>query len=230
MSLRRPEAPSPWPVSNPTTAAGKKAAELHADWVKQFAWVESVEADHAKARAAKDDALEALRAATTPKAQGAAEAKLAEAEKTLAGPWMARLDGPIRAAGIARSTFMDHVDSHLEELIEEPELADAADAAPERVLAAIERLIAEVGNWQDQRNAYAELVRLAPQLRPTALPDLSGPVGELERAARKVLADPRSVPAPKPDRSHLQQRAVDRGEADWVGAGEGGAVQFVRHN
>ncbi len=229
MSMIRPPAPTPWPLTTPTTAAGKKASELHADWVKQFAWVEQIEADHAEARTAKADALEALRMATTPKAQGTAEAALAEAETKLNGPWAARLDGPIRAANDARSAFMEHVDSNLEELIAEPELADPADAAPARLVAAIESLVAEVGNWQERRKAYEALVRLAPQLRPTALPDLDGSVAELARSAEKVLADPRRVAAPKPDRDQLRQRAVDRGEAEWQGAGEGGAVRFVRH-
>jgi hypothetical protein len=231
MSLVRPAAPTPWPVTNPTTPAGKKAAELHADWVKRFAWVEQVEAEHAKARSAKTDALEALRAATTPKAQAAAEATLAAAVAKLSGPWMARLDGPIRATGEAQSAFQEHVDSNVEELLTEPELGDEAEAAQARVVAAIERLVAEVGNWQDTRTAHAQVVRLASQLQDRDLPVLDGDLVDLAKAAQKLLADSGSVKAPKLNRHALRQRAVDRGEAEWqdVGGGAGHIVKFVRH-
>ena len=188
MSINRPAGPVLWPLTEPSTDAGKEAKQLHAAWVEKFGWVEKVEADYAKASAARREAEAALGQARSPKAQGQAEAAYNKAKEALEGPWVARLEGPARASEDARAAFLEHVDDSLEELLSEPQLAEAAEVAREQMLGTVEALVSQVERWDAAHRDYFDVLRLAERIEPNAtLPRLPDSLRELARNAEGVL-------------------------------------------
>jgi hypothetical protein len=192
--VNRPNEPTRWPISDPQTEAGKKAAERHAEWCEQFARVEKVEADHAAARRAVTEAEEAIAAADTLKAGEAAEKRYKAAKDALGGPWQARLQGPVRSSGKAEATLREHVTANLAELLTEPELADAAEDAREGVIDAARRLADALDQWLSVADAHRALVKLADGIDGRSIPTLSPAASEARGSVARVLQDEASSP------------------------------------
>ncbi|HWA55228.1 MAG TPA: hypothetical protein VG816_13750 [Solirubrobacterales bacterium] len=218
--MSRVAEPIAWPLTKPATTTGKRASDLHADWVKAFDQVEKIEGERAKTRADLREAEAVMRSATAPKARAEAEAAHAAAREALNGPWDARLDAPRRASEDAHGALRAYVDANFEELCSEPELGEAADLTRDGILNAAESVIAGVERWGECRRAFEPLVRFAEQLDVRALPDLPPQVRDLVRACEVVLEKQATAPtagrvqAPRPSQRHLDQRTIDRGEAE----------------
>jgi hypothetical protein len=186
--MQRPNEPATWPLTNPQTTAGKKATELHAAWVEQFARVEGVEADHAKATADLADAEAALGNAGTAKAAADAEKAYAAAKAALDGPWQARLRGPANASREAEYALRRYVTENRDELLAEPELGDAAEDAREAVLDAASQLATAFEQWRNVANLHADVVKLADDIDRRSIPGLSPTARETAESVQRMLA------------------------------------------
>jgi hypothetical protein len=190
----RPNAPADWPVTNPQTPAGKKATELHAAWVEQFARVEQVEAEHAKATADLDAAEQAIGNAQTAKAAGEAEKAYAAAKAAMDAPWQARLRGPVSSSHEAEWDLRHHITENLAELLSEPELGDAAEDAREAVLESARQQTAAFQEWQRVAGAHRAVVSLADGIDGRSVPNLSPTAKAARAATEQMLAAESSQP------------------------------------
>lgn len=220
--MRPAEPLAPWPIIKPITAAGKRAAELHATWAEQHERIAAVEAEFL-------DAQEALRAASAGlesvlyeaaqtgkrgKAVTDAEAAFTQAEQKANAPWAHRVEAPVRAAEDARDAYEVHISEYLDELLSEPELGDEAEEARDAVLAATQAQVEAFARLRRARTANEAIVKVADGINGRSIPTLDGAAREACLAAERILGD--GLPAPRPDHRSLSDRRVLRGEARQV--------------
>lgn len=206
----RPTTPSAWPLTDPKTSAGKKATELHAAWVTQFARVEKVEADHAQARADLIAAEDAISNASSAKASEAAEKSYAAAKEAVAGPWDARLVGPVRGSEQAQAEFREHVTANLPAILSE--LDEGAEEAQIAVLATTEAQVAAFDRLGQVESDLRAVLTNAEQINARAIPSVGAAAVTARRSSEALLADPGSVPVLRVGERDLQERELRLGD------------------
>lgn len=225
--MNRAQPLAEWPILKAKTAAGKRAAELHAEWAEQHKRIAAVEQEHASAQEAlraanarlRDAHYEANKAGKSGKDVAEAEAAFLKAEEEANAPWSHRLEAPIRSAEDARSAFQIHVTETLDELLDEPDLAEAAVSARDAVIAATEAQSEAIDGWLSAHRAHELVLAQADGITAQALPSLPMFVGDLRRTGEELLMGegrPGRLAAPcLPARQRLQRR-LDRGESELV--------------
>lgn len=206
----RPSKPAAWPLTDPKTPAAKKATELHAAWVKQFARVEKVEADHAQARADLVAAEAAIGNADTAKSSEAAEKAYAAAREAVAGPWDARLVGPVRGSEQAEAAFREHVTANLPAILSE--LDQGAEEAQAEVLATTEAQVAAFDRLGQVESDLRAVLTNAEQINARAIPSVGANAVTARRSSEALLADPGSVPVLRIGTRDLQERELRLGD------------------
>lgn len=241
-----PAAPlATFPLSNPTTDAGKRAAELHVTWAKhhdRIAAVERAYLDAQKAlKAANAEMEQALYAAAAADRRGGtvarAEAVYATAKAETEAPWQQRLRAPIMAAERARAEYEAHISDKLDAILAEPELAGEAESAREEVLATTEAQAAAFERWFRCRAAHEAIIGSAEGINGRSIPDLGAAATAARQAGDSMLISRETarpgagepLPYPRVSQRALDDRRVRRGEADVVEVGgpAGKGIQIV---
>lgn len=222
-----------FPLVNPTTDAGKRAAELHAAWAKHHDRIAAVERAYLGAQEAMkvanaemEQALYAAAAAGSSRGRAVAnaEAAFATAKADAEAPWEQRLRAPIMAAEQARAEYEAHISDTLDAILAEPELADEAEAARDEVLATTQAQAVAFERWGRCRAAHAAIIGPAEGITNQSLPHLGAAATAARQAGEAMLAAQatarpaagESLPCPRVSQRALADRRVRRGEAEVV--------------
>jgi hypothetical protein len=187
--------PGHFPVSDPQTDAGGHAAKLHAAWRKQYDRADALDRDHAQAhvdlrdaRLALQDAIHDAELAPSARKRALVEeltTKARLAEDHAAQPWAERKAATNAATETRRVAFGAYVDTHLEELLAEPELTDAAADARQGLLDALEAIETAAERFQEVRLSHVYLLSFAQLMDGQDVPTL-GAFKAATNAARDV--------------------------------------------
>jgi hypothetical protein len=209
--------PDPFPIESPKTSAGKKAAKLHAAVTDAHARIVELECAQRDAKAEHVEADRALRAhlldvelgkaADAPKREAELTAAVKVAADRVAEPWAARLDAAAAAIRSRMAEYAAHVNETAEELLTEPELADAAIEAHEAIVEAIETLDETLARWQEVKRRHVGIVKYAEGLDAVAMPELYV-LDDVRRAiGAALLRGPEDIPTPTMPEHALARRA-----------------------
>ncbi|HEX3241119.1 MAG TPA: hypothetical protein VHR18_13415 [Solirubrobacterales bacterium] len=213
---------APFPIADPTTDAGKQAAELHAAWREQHGRAAQVETDYQAARQELPAADVALREALadaelkgdhSSSDVAKAEKRYAAAKEAAEGPWEQRAAATFHAAEQRRGEYAAFVDANLDELLADGLLTDAADAR-QGIIDAAEALQASIDRWREVLGNNSLLIAQASSIDGQAMPEMSGPVAAIEQPLDTLLLSTDSIPSPAPQQRHLRERRRVLAEAD----------------
>jgi hypothetical protein len=157
-------------VEDPQTPEGIEARRLadrfealdtRADEIEQEAreaWGAQRDAQHALREHLRESALEGK----PPAREKALTDAMRKADATAAEPWGARIEAAREASSRAYQDMQRHLAEHGPALLEE--FRDEAEAACERVEAAVAEIRAALGQWHDTANRVGALVAHIPGL------------------------------------------------------------------
>jgi hypothetical protein len=228
-----PAAPlATFPLGNPTTDAGRRAAELHATWANHHDRIAAVERAYLDAQEAlkvsNAEMEQALYGAAATGRRGRAvahaEAAYATAKTEAEAPWEQRLRAPIMAAEQARAEYESHISNNLDAILTEPELAEEAGAARDEVLATTQAQAAAFERWLRCRGAHEAIIGSAEGINGRSIPDLGAAATAARQAGESMLASQETarpaagepLPYPRVSQRALDDRRVRRGEAEVV--------------
>ncbi|MGI8804345.1 MAG: hypothetical protein ACR2IN_01365 [Thermoleophilaceae bacterium] len=182
---------------DPQGEAAKELSRLEAAILEATA-KRNAEANDQRRREAEANRIhrELVEAVAAGKETGELEQQLAEAKAAADERW--RLVGLERAEQRAKEARDAHIEDHFEELF--AELVPDAQAARERVLAALAEAREAVNAWQGEAARMGELMRRRPDVDGF----ISG-TAEVERLGRS-LRSPGDIPAPVPRSMLIRER------------------------
>lgn len=213
MSIFHTVAPGAFPIKTPQTATGKTALSLFEAWTEGYRRSEHLRREqrdaHDDLRRIESDLSEAHFRAEMgqgdPKQTKTLDTARKAAQERIASDWDARFQAADRAREQRRSQFVAFVDEHLDDLLEEPELADAATAATQAVIAAVNTARGALDNYRAVLEGHRYLLGLASTIDGRSLPTDPGIPGLREAIAYLDEHGDEAVPAPRPTEAALER-------------------------
>jgi hypothetical protein len=219
MNLPRP------PFTNPKTAAAKTAIKLYEDAQAAEAKVEAAHDRGRDAHDARDRARRALALddGSDEKRTATLRAELTAAQTEAELPWGEAIEEAGREAFRAASAYTSHLDRHVLDLLDEPELQEAARVAQARVQDAVREVVEAANAFRTFGLSVEAILRMASGLsvHDARVPELGlQSIRKLEAEAAAVpLTGAGPIPCPLPSPhvlERLKQLRAGNAEPEYV--------------